>query len=247
MLEDIRGQNVLITGASRGIGRAAALAFAREGANVIITARTLPELESLAAECEALGVRTAIFAVDATDAAAVYALRDAVLKDWGHIDILVNNAGVARYASLVETTVEDYEWMMNTNVRSTFLFTHAFVPSMIERKSGDIIFVSSQAGVAGFPNEAVYCATKHAQVGFAAALDGELRPHNIKVSVIAPGGVRTTFAFGTGRTEDMPALQGMSEAEDIAEAIVFAARQPAKTRALLIGLRPMSEKLYGGA
>ncbi len=247
MFGKIQPKVAFITGASRGIGRAAALAFAKTGVNVAVTARNAEELESLVAECRALQVKAEAFPADASDAKAVAGVRDDVLKAFGKVDILVNNVGVARYASLIETTVEDYDWMMNTNMRSTFLFTHAFVPQMIERKSGNVIFVSSQAGVNGFPNEAVYCATKHAQVGFATALDGELRPHNVKVSIIAPGGVSTYFAFGTGRTPEMPALAEMSEAEDIAEAILFAANQPEKSRILMIGIRPMSEKLYGGA
>ncbi len=248
MVQEIRGHTALITGASRGIGRAAALAFAKAGVHVAVTARTGDELDSLVQECSSLGVVAQAFPADATSASAVNGVRDAVLSAFeGGIDILVNNAGVAKYGSLGEHTVEDYEWMMDTNVKSTFLFTHAFVPHMIERKSGSVIFVSSQAGVAGFPNEAVYCATKHAQVGFAYAMDGELRPHNIKVSLICPGGVRTTFAFGTGRTEDMEALPNMLEADDVADAIVFAAQQSTKSRLLMIGMRPMSEKLYGGA
>ncbi len=247
MAISIQGQTAVITGASRGIGRAAALVLAKAGCNIAATARNAEELTTLVAECTALGVRAKAYPADATDAPAVYAVRDQILADFGQVDILVNNAGVARYGTLVEHTIEDYDWMMNTNMRSTFLFTHAFVPSMIARKSGNVVVVSSQAGVNGFPNEAVYCATKHAQVGFATALDGELRPHGIKVSIIAPGGVRTTFAFGTGRTEDMPALQEMIEAEDVAEAILFAVQMPPKSRVLLIGMRPMSEKLYGGA
>jgi NADP-dependent 3-hydroxy acid dehydrogenase YdfG len=247
MLEDIKGQVAVITGASRGIGRAAALAFAREGVNVVATARTQSELDALTLECEALGVKALGVSADATDPDAVANVRDRAYETFGKVDILVNNAGVGRYGPMIENTVEDYEWMMDTNVKSTFLFSRAFVPGLIEQKSGAVIIVSSQAGVAGFPNEAVYCATKHAQVGFAHSLDGELRPHNIKVSIIAPGGVRTTFAFGTGRTEDMPELEGMIEADSVADAIVFAARQPAKTRTLMIGMRPMSEKLYGGA
>lgn len=247
MLNDITGQIAVITGASRGIGRATALAFARQGVHVAVSARNADELNSLVAECQALGVNVRAYPADATDARAVYALRDQVLADFGHVDILVNNAGVGKYGNLVETEIEDYDWMMNTNMRSTFLFSRAFVPNMIERKSGNLIIVSSQAGVNGFPGEAVYCATKHAQVGFANAMDGELRPHNVKVSLIAPGGVNTTFAFGTGRTEGMDALTEMSEAEDVADAIVFAAQQNPKTRMMMIDLRPMSEKRYGGA
>jgi len=214
---------------------------------VAVTARNADELGTLVQECTALGVQAHAFPADATNAEEVSRLRDDVLKQFPQVDILVNNTGVAKYGTLLEHTVEDYDWMMNTNVRSTFLFTHAFVPGMIERKSGHVVVVSSQAGVNGFPNEAVYCATKHAQVGFATALDGELRPHNVKVSILAPGGVRTTFAFGTGRTEAMPALATMLEAEDVAEALIFAVTQPAKTRILMIGMRPMAEKMYGGA
>lgn len=247
MPTEIKGQVALVTGASRGIGRACALALAQHGVHVAVTARTADELNTLVDEIKAHGVQAVAFPADATSADAVYKLRDEVLKQFDHVDILVNNAGVAKYGTLLEHTIDDYEWMMNTNVRSTFLFTHAFVPGMIERKSGHVVVVSSQAGVAGFPNEAVYCATKHAQVGFATALDGELRPHNIKVAILAPGGVRTTFAFGTGRTEDMPALENMIEAEDVAEGLIFAVTQPPKTRVLIIGMRPMSEKLYGGA
>jgi NADP-dependent 3-hydroxy acid dehydrogenase YdfG len=243
----IAGQNAVITGASRGIGRAAALALAKEGVNVAVTARNEAELASLVLEASDFGVKAQAFPADASDANAVSKLRDDVLASFGHVDVLLNNAGVATYKNLVDTTVEDYDWMMNTNMRSTFLFTQAFVPSMIQRKTGCLLFVSSQAGVNGFPGEAVYCATKHAQVGFACAMDGELREHNIKVSIIAPGGVSTYFAFGTGRSPEMPTLANMSEAEDIADAIVFAAKQPPKTRVLMIGLRPMSERLYGGA
>jgi NADP-dependent 3-hydroxy acid dehydrogenase YdfG len=247
MLEDIKGRVAVITGASRGIGRAAALAFAREGVNIVATARTQAELDTLTKACEDLGVKAIGVSADAADPAAVNNVRDQALSTFNQVDILVNNAGVARYAQMVDHSVDDYDWMMDTNMKSTFLFSNAFVPGMIERKRGDVIVVSSQAGIGGFPNEAVYCATKHAQVGFAHALDGELRPHNIKVSIIAPGGVRTTFAFGTGRTEDMPALDDMTEADTVADSIVFAARQPAKSRMLMIGMRPMSEKLYGGA
>lgn len=247
MAIDIKGQNAVITGASRGIGRAVALAFAKEGVNVAVTARNKEQLASLVTECEMLGVKAQAFPADAADADAVYAVGDAVLEAFGQVNILVNNAGVAFYGNLEDHSVDDYDWMMNTNMRSTFLFSRAFVPQMVNRKSGTVIFVSSQAGVNGFPSETVYCATKHAQVGFATGLDGEVRPHGVKVSIIAPGGVRTSFAIGTGRTEDMPELDGMSEAEDVADAVVFAAKQNPKTRALMIGLRPMSEPLYGGA
>jgi 3-oxoacyl-[acyl-carrier protein] reductase len=133
--------------------------------------------------------------------------------------------------------------MMNTNMRASFLCTSTFLPAMLERGEGWVIFVASVAGLKGLPNESVYCASKFAQVGFAQALDYETREHGVKVIVIAPGGVHTHFAFGSGRTPGDPSLDNMMDAQDVAEAILFAATQPPKVRAFLIGLRPMSEPL----
>jgi NADP-dependent 3-hydroxy acid dehydrogenase YdfG len=240
-LENLKDKVALVTGAGRGIGRASALALAKEGVHILATSRTETDLDSLVKECAALGVKAVAVPADAAQQADVNELKQKALQAFPQVDILVNNAGVARYASLLEHTVEDYDWMMNTNMRSTFLVTHAFLPEMLARKNGTIIIVSSQAGYRGFPTETVYCATKFAQVGFAQALDGEVRSQNIKVSVIAPGGVHTTFAIGTGRTEGDAVLDRMLEAEDVADAVVFAASQPIKSRILVVGMRPMSE------
>jgi len=238
---DLKGQVALVTGAGRGIGRAAALALAKEGAHVVVTARTKSELDSLAAEIEKLGVQALAVDADVSREDDVDRLKELTHQAFGHVDILVNNVGVARRAPFLEHTVEDYDWMMNTNVRSMFLVTRAFLPRMVERKSGNVIIVSSQGGLHGYGSWAVYCASKFAQVGFAESLDKEMREHNIKVSVIAPGGVNTSLAFGMGRTPGDPKIAAMLEAESVAEAIVFAATQPEKSRILLIGMRPMSE------
>lgn len=240
-LENLKGKVAVVTGASRGIGRASAIAFAKEGVNIVATARNGEELKSLVKECEALGVKAVAIPADATQADDVSNLKKEALAAFPQIDIMVNNAGVAKYSSLLGLSVEDYDWMMNTNMRSTFLCTRAFLPEMVARKSGSIIIVSSQAGLHGYPTETVYCATKFAQVGFAEALDAEVREYNIKVSIVAPGGVRTTFAFGTGRVEGQPDLEEMLEADDVADGVVFAAAQPIKSRILLVGMRPMSE------
>ena len=137
----------------------------------------------------------------------------------------------------------DYDWMMNSNMRSSFLCTAAFLPGMLGRGTGQVCFIGSVAGLKGLPNEAVYCATKFAQIGFAQALDYETRERGVKVSVVAPGGVGTEFAIGTGRPEGDPMLDGMLDAGDVAQAVVFALTQPEKSRTFLIGLRPMSEPL----
>src|SRR5512140_322748 len=224
----------LVTGASEGIGRATALALAAEGAAVAITARSRDKLQELASEIEAGGGRAYAVAGDATIAADVEHIRQETLATFGRVDILVNNVGIAKYAPFEEITVEDYDWMMNTNMRSTFLFTKAFFPGMVERGKGWVVFVASVSGLMGLPNETGYAASKHAQVGFARALDHEARGHGIKVSVIAPGGVNTRHAFGTGRTASDPKLDDYLTAEDVAQAVVFAVTQPQKSRLFMV-------------
>ncbi len=233
----------LITGASRGIGRATARALAAAGADLVLTARTETDLRAAADEVEALGRRALVVPADASQADDVARLEAAAIGAFGRVDILVNNAGVGKYGPLTEQTIDDYDWMMNTNMRSSFLCTRAFLPGMLARQRGWIVFVASVAGLKGLPNEAVYCATKFAQVGFAQALDYETRERGIKVSVVAPGGVHTHFGIGTGRTAGDPMLARMMDAEAIADAVLFAVTQPPKARVFLIGMRPMSEPL----
>src|SRR5258707_2813530 len=172
-LENLKGKVAVVTGASRGIGRASAIAFAKEGVHIVATARNGEELQSLIDDCGKLGVKAVAVAADATKEGDVKKLKKEALKAFPQIDILVNNAGVAKYASLMNLTIDDYDWMMNTNVRSTFLCTHAFLPEMLARKCGAIIIVSSLAGLHGYPTVTVYCASKFVQVGIAAALESE--------------------------------------------------------------------------
>src|SRR2546421_12409865 len=120
--------------------------------------------------------------------------------------------------------------MMDTNMRSTFLFSRHVVPVLLERGTGTIITIASMAGVMGFAGEAVYCATKFAQVGFTQALDRELRPHGIKVGVVCPGGVKTEFAIGRGRTEEGVSKSDMLEPEDVADAVLLACKQSPRSR-----------------
>jgi 3-oxoacyl-[acyl-carrier protein] reductase len=244
MEKKLEGQIALVTGASKGIGRAVALALAAEGADVAVTARDERALASVVKELRALGAKAHAVPADAAKEKDVDRVRVSVLEALGHIDILVNNVGIARYAPFADLTVEDYDWMMNTNMRSTFLFTRAFLQPMIDRGSGAIVFVASVSGLFGFPGETAYCASKHAQVGFAKALDREVFEKGVKVSVIAPGGVKTEHAIGTGRTAGDPGLDVFLEADDVAQAVLFAVTQPPKSRTFMIGMRPMSEGYY---
>jgi NADP-dependent 3-hydroxy acid dehydrogenase YdfG len=243
MLERLDGKTILITGASAGIGRACALALAREGANLVLTARREPRLEELAAAVRKAGGRATWVTGDARDEQTAVRCVAAATGEFGRLDILVNNAGAGIYKNLVDTSAEEYEHLFSTNVRSTFLFTRHAAPVMIRQRSGTILMISSMAGRYGFPGEAVYCATKFAQVGFAQALDKELRPAGIKVGVICPGGVKTEFALGTGRTEAAVAASGMLEAEDVAGAVLLACKQGPGSRIIEIQMRTMNEPL----
>ena len=243
MTELLKGKVAVVTGASRGIGQAAAVTLAQAGAAVVVTSRTEPELAELAARIERMGGQALAVSADLTQEGDVERLKAATLERFSRVDILINNAGVGKYGPLASLSAADYDWMMNTNMRASFLCTAAFLPGMLERREGWVVFIASVAGLKGLPHETVYCATKFAQVGFAQALDYETREQGVKVSVIAPGGVHTHFAIGTGRTEDDPRFAGMMEAQDVAEAVLFAVTQPEKVRAFLIGLRPMGEPL----
>jgi NADP-dependent 3-hydroxy acid dehydrogenase YdfG len=241
----LTGQVALITGASSGIGRAIARAFLSEGADLVVVARRSERLEALAEEAQKSGRRCAIVVGDVREEETAVRAVQTALQEFGQLNILVNNAGRATYGNLVETGADDYDSMMDTNMRSTFVFTRHVVPVLLERGKGSIITIASMAGVMGFAGEAVYCATKFAQVGFSQALDRELRPHGIKVGVVCPGGVKTEFAIGTGRTEDGVAASDMLEAEDVAAAALLIATQPDRSRIAEIRMRPMIEPLFG--
>ena len=239
----LAGKVAIITGASAGIGQASARALAREGARLVLSARRQERLDALLTEVKSLGGEGLSVVGDARDEATALQAVDAAMKAYGRIDILINNVGVGNYKNLVDTSLDDYVEMMDANVRSTFLFSRHVAPVMIKQGDGLILMISSMAGVYGFPGEAVYCATKFAQVGFAEGLDKELRPHGIKVGTICPGGVKTEFAIGKGRTETGVEDSEMLESEDVAAAVLFACTQPAGSRIIQIRMRTMAEAL----
>lgn len=239
------GKVAVVTGTSSGIGLAVAHRFAQEGADLTVVARRSDRLEAFADEVRKAGRRCVVIIGDVREEDTARQTVQETLDTLGKIDILVNNAGIGIYGNLVETSVADYDAMMDTNMQSTFLFTRHTVPSMLERGAGSIINVSSMAGVMGFPGEAAYCATKFAQVGFTQALDRELRPRGIKVGVVCPGGVKTEFAIGSGRTEEGVAASDMLDPDEVAEAVLLMATQPAGARIIEIRMRPMVEPLAG--
>jgi 3-oxoacyl-[acyl-carrier protein] reductase len=239
----LSGKTALITGASAGIGWASALALTGEGANLVVTARRQERLAELEAAVQSAGGKAVSLLGDAKEEDLARRAVDLAVQTFGSLDILVNNVGIGNYKNIVETSAEEYDEMMDTNMRSTFLFTRYAVPVMITQGSGTILMISSMAGVYGFGGEAVYCATKFAQVGFAQALDKELRPHGIKVGAICPGGVKTEFALGKGRTEESVAASGMLDPEDVAGVVLMACTQSPRSRIIEVRMRTMDEAL----
>ncbi len=241
MSESVAGKVVIVTGASAGIGRAAAVALAAAGASVVVTARREDRLKELTAEIEAAGGKAISYAGDAREEATAIACIQLAIDTFGRLDIVICNAGAGNYKDLVETSVAEYDDLMDTNMRSTFTFCRHAAPPMMAQRSGLLLIVSSVAGLQGYAGEAVYCATKFAQVGFAQALDGEMRKHGVKVTTLCPGGVKTEFAIGRGRTTEKVAASGMLEAEDVAESILLACTQSAKSRIVQLTVRHMGE------
>ena len=236
----LQGKVALVTGASAGIGLASARALAAEGANLVVTARRRERLEELAA---AVDTTTAIVIGDAREEKTAIDSVAAAVDQFRRIDFLINNTGIGNYKNLADTSAEEYDELMDTNVRSTFLFTRHVVPVMLRQESGTILMISSMAGVYGFGGESVYCMTKFAQIGFAQALDRELRGSGIKVGAICPGGVKTEFALGKGRTESSVAASDMLEPEDVASVVLMACTQSPGSRIIEVQMRTMGESI----
>jgi 3-oxoacyl-[acyl-carrier protein] reductase len=234
----LKDKVALITGASRGIGRASCLALAKEGATIVGTARNTDDLASLEKE---IGGKTKTFACDVTKSADVAACVKQTIAAFGRIDILINNAGIGGYRPFLQWTEEDYDRIMDTNAKSTWLFCKEVIPHMLKQKGGNIVNLSSVAGLQGYPSEGIYCMSKFAQVALSQSLDREFYQQNIKVSLVCPGGVETHFAIGDGRTEGGPNMKGFSRAEDVAEAVVLAVLPRDRSRIVNVIMRPMNE------
>jgi NADP-dependent 3-hydroxy acid dehydrogenase YdfG len=237
-MEDLQGRVAVVTGASAGIGAATARALAAAGASVVLGARRADRLEQLVGE---LGDRAKAVEMDVRDPGDAARLVNAALAEFGRLDTLVANAGIGAYGGIMDLSDDQLRTMMDTNIAGTVWPIRAAVPHFLEAGRGDIVIVASVAGLRGAADEAVYAATKFAQVGLAGALDRELRAKNIRVSAICPGGTATEFAMGTGRTPDMPGLDDMLRPGDVAEAVVTVLRQPASMRTLVWSMRSVSE------
>ena len=218
----LKNKVAIITGASSGIGRAAAYALASEGCNLVLVARREARLQEIKANCEARGVRVEYLLGDCSlEQTAIDTVCFAVEK-FGKVDILVNNVGIGRLIKLVDSTAADYDELMNTNVRSTFFFSKYAVQDMLKRHEGRVIMVSSVTGHVGHEDETIYTMTKFAQRGLAQAISRELEDEGIKACAVCPSATKTEFEVGFGRTEEGVAASNWETPEDVAEGILYA-------------------------
>ena len=219
---DLKNKIVVITGASSGIGRAAAAAFARRGSRLVLVARRTQRLDTVQEELKEF--KTEILAVrcDISDKEQVKSMSEQVLKRFGHIDILVNNAGFAVYGSVSDLSIEDIESQINTNYLGMVYCTKNFLPVLLEQNSGHIVNVASVAASFGLPGIASYCASKFAMLGFSEGLRHELYGTGVGVTVVSPIMVRTEF-FDNPSFEKMSMHRTASlSPENVAKAIVRA-------------------------
>lgn len=237
---DLTGTVVAVTGATAGIGRATARALVGEGARVVLLGRRQERLDELVAELGEESVATV--AGDVADPGVNAALVAAAQERFGRLDSLVANAGIGAYGGIMSMSDDEIRTMDATNFLGTVWSVRAVVPTFREQSGGDVVVVSSVAGLRGGPWEAVYAGTKHAQVGLAGSLDRELREHGIRVTTICPAAVSTEFAIGAGRNEGDEWLEHVLTPEDVADAIVTVLKQSRRLRTNQWVLRAMAEE-----
>ena len=233
MTSALKNQTVVVTGASSGIGRAAALEFARRGANLVLAARRSELLEQVASECRALGADCRIVVTDVTLRSDCQHLIDVA----GHVDVLVNNAGFAIFDPFESAKPDDLESMMQTNYFGVVWCAQAVLPQMLARRSGTIVNVASIAGIMGYARMGGYCATKFAMIGFSETLRDEVLARGVRVAMVCPGTVETQF-FVKAEAGKMPGASRLILAikpERVARAIADAAEDGKYRRILPIG------------
>lgn len=237
---DLAGSVVAVTGATAGIGRATARLLIERGARVALLGRRQSRLHELVDE---LGdERVATLCGDVADPETNRRLVAIAVERFGTLDSMVANAGIGTYGGIMDMSDEEIERMSATNFLGTVWSVRAAVPVMRAHGGGDLVILSSVAGLRGGATEAVYAATKFAQVGLAGSIDRELRTEGIRVTTICPAAVSTEFAMGTGRTPGDAWLDDVMTAEDVAGAVVATLEQPRRLRTQLWELRSMAEE-----
>ncbi len=227
------GQVVVVTGAGRGIGRSIALSFAKEGADVVCISRTQANSDKVAEEIRQMGRKAWAFGIDVADSAAVNEMSAAVLKEAGKIDVLVNNAGVTRDNLFMRMSEEEWDTVINTNLKGAYLLCKSFIRSFIKQRSGRIINIASIVGLTGNAGQCNYAASKAALVGFTKSLAREVASRSITVNAIAPGFIETDMTGALSENvkeaflKEIPMNQ-IGKPEDIAGAALFLASTDAR-------------------
>lgn len=217
-MESIRGKIAVITGASKGIGRAIAIALAAEGVHVGLISRTGKDLLELKDELKKYAVKTAIAITDVADIQAVNEAIVNIQKELGNIDILINNAGIAKFGKFLDLEPSEWEDQIRVNLFGVYYVTRAVLPQMIERQTGDIINISSSAGLKGSPLTSAYSASKFGVMGLSDSLMQEVRKHNIRVTALNPSTVVTDLAISGNLINNNE--ERVMHPEDLAELIV---------------------------
>ena len=217
-MTDLKNKNALITGAGKGIGKAIAIALAKEGVNVILVSRTQSDLDEVATSVNNLGVKSLTLTADVSDICSVDTAVAEALDKFKTIDILINNAGIAAFGKFLELEPKAWERIIQVNLMGTYYITRAVLPNMIARQTGDIINISSTAGLKGNALTSAYSASKFAVLGLTESLMQEVRKHNIRVTALTPSTVATEMAKDLKLTDGNP--ENVMQAEDVAELII---------------------------
>ena len=231
-MEHLKGKKAIITGGSRGLGKATALAFAKEGIDVAITGRNEKNLQETVAELKALGVNATYALFNVGNYEEVQIGIKSIIADFGSVDILVNNAGIAAFGSLNDMKVDQWSEIIQTNVMGMYFVTKEVLPYLIEKNEGDIFNVASTAGLNGNANTSAYSASKFAVIGMSESLMKEVRKNNIRVCTLTPSTIASDMSIELG-IANKNSEDSVLQPEDFAELIVAGLKLP--RRAMLKG------------
>ena len=248
MSNKIQGKVVVITGASSGLGEAAARLLSAQGATVVLGARRSDRLQLLADELSASGGKALAVATDVTHRNQVKRLVDTAAQKFGRVDVMINNAGIMPRAPLERLTIDDWDRTIDVNIKGVLYGIAAALPHMKNQKSGHMIFVSSVAGHKIGPDFAVYAATKHAVRALAEGFRQEVKPYNIRTTIISPGAVATELPDSVTESDIAEKIRAYYDeiaipAESFAQAVIFAMSQPEEVDVNEILFRPIKQML----
>ncbi len=225
-MEQLTGKNALITGAGKGLGKAIAMALAAEGVNLALVSRTKSDLDKVAQEIHAqhADVKIVVTTADAADHDSVLKACNTIKEELGQVDILVNNAGIGKFGKFMDLSVAEFEAIIQTNLLGPYYFIRQVLPAMQDAQSGDIINISSTAGLKGAPATSAYSASKFGLIGLSESLMLEARKSNIRVFTVTPSTIATDMAVSLNLTDGNP--EKVLQAEDLAELVVAHLKLP---------------------